>query len=421
MSVRMTDVALRAGVSAQTVSRVLRRSPRVTETTAARVREAMRELGYHGNEAAGALKRGQTRTLGLLLPFLGMPFWAEVASGAEEMAYTHGHSLLLCNSSGSQQKEADNLALLLSHRVAGIVYATPRCRPSQHPECVSLLSSGIPVVLISADPDDLPYCHIYTDDRRAGYVAVRHLLDLGRRRIALVWATDAAAVERTPLDEAAIDKRLAGACRALEEAGLVAGSTAVYAAPCSMEGGYAVGTRLLEEARPLADGIFVTNDIVAAGILEVFRAAGMPVPGTCAVIAHDGLYPAPDGRLPALSTIAPPSKEMGGACIDLLLRAQLGEPLPAAYPFEAALIAGASTIGSGAHAGHRRATPISDPQAWSRWREPLEGDHASSPPTTVVRRTLDQWLARKEVSIAALPATIPGTPDEGPIGGADMR
>lgn len=400
MSVRMQDVALRAGVSAQTVSRVLRQSPRVAPATAARVREAMRELGYHGNEAAGALKRGQTRTLGLLLPFLGMPFWAEVASGAEEMAYAHGYSLLLCNSSGSLQKEADNLALLLSHRVAGIVYATPRCRPRQHPECESLLASGIPVVLISADLDDLPYCHVYTDDRRAGHVAVRHLLDLGRGRIALVRATDAA-VERTPVDEAAIDKRLAGARRALEEAGLAAATTAVYSAPCTMEGGYAVGAALLEAERPLPDALFVTNDIVAAGILEVFRASGVSVPGECAIIAHDGLYPAPNGRMPALSTIAPPSKDMGRTCIDVLLRAQRGEPLPAAYPFEAELIVGASTIGLGAHLERRRGTPISDPQAWSRWREPPEDAGAPSAAAPVLCRTLDEWFARKEVSILA--------------------
>lgn len=214
----MADVASRAGVSAQTVSRVLRQSPRVAPVTAAIVLAAVRELGYHGNDAAGALKRGQTRTFGMLLPFLGMPFWAEVVSGAEEMAYAHGHTLLLCNSSGPLRKEADNLALLLGHHVAGIVYATPRCRPQEHPECASLLASGIPVVLISADPDDLPYCHINTDDRRAGYVVVRHLLDRGCARIALVWATDAAAVERTPVDEAAVGRRRAGARRAIEEA-----------------------------------------------------------------------------------------------------------------------------------------------------------------------------------------------------------
>ena len=418
MSVRMQDVALRAGVSAQTVSRVLRQSPRVAPATAARVRAAMRELGYHGNEAAGALKRGQTRTLGLLLPFLGMPFWAEVASGAEEMAYTHGYSLLLCNSSGSLQKEADNLALLLSHRVAGILYATPRCRPQQHPECESLLASGIPVALISADPNDLPYCHVYTDDWRAGYVAVRHLLDLGRGRIALVWATDADGIERTPVDEAAIHKRLAGARRALEEVGLAAAMTAVYAAPCTIEGGYAVGAALVEAERPLPDALFVTNDIVAAGILEVFRAAGVSVPDQCAIIAHDGLYPAPNGRMPALSTIAPPSKDMGRACIDLLLRAQRGEPLPATYPFEAELIVGTSTIGPGANLERRLGTPISDPQAWSRWREPPEDAGVPSAAAPVLRRTLGEWLARKEVSVSSLPATTPAADAVGLAGAA---
>jgi len=162
------------------------------------------------------------------------------------------------------------------------------------------------VVLIRADPDDLPYCQIHTDDRRADYVAMRHLLDRGCPRIALVWATDAAAIEQTPPDEAAVDRRLAGARRALEETGLGA-PAAEYAAPCTVEGGRAIGEMLLDGGCPLPDGIFVTNDIVAAGIPEVFRSAGLSVPEECAIVAHDGLYPAPGGRTPALSTIAPPS------------------------------------------------------------------------------------------------------------------
>lgn len=176
---RMTDVAARAGVSAQTVSRVLRGHTWVAPETAARVRQAMQDLGYHNNELAGALKRGRSRTLGLLFPMHTMSIWSEVAEGAEELAHERGYPLLLSDTGESLEREANSLSLLLSHRVSGIVYVEPQCRLATQPCSAALVASGLPVVVISAEQDDLPSVHLRTDDERAGYVAMRHLLELG--------------------------------------------------------------------------------------------------------------------------------------------------------------------------------------------------------------------------------------------------
>ena len=286
----MRDVAQRAGVSSQTVSRAVRGTGLVAPATLARVRAAMAELGYMGNEAAGALKRGQTYIIGLLCPLLTTPFWSDVAAGAESQAHASGYSLLLCDTSDSLEKEAGYISLLLSHRVAGIMYVVPRCRPETHAACAALLRAGVPVVVISSDPKS-PLLPRATDDVRAGYVAARHLLDLGRRRIALVCSTCStgdtfsAHLQPGPAD---LD-RLIRSRNCVAEAGLGTDDVPVLLVQNTMEGGHAVGEALLRDAGSVPDGLLVTVDTVALGVLEVLRAHDVRIPEQVAIVAHDGL------------------------------------------------------------------------------------------------------------------------------------
>jgi len=392
MSVRMSDVAARAGVSPQTVSRVMRGERWVASATVVRVRQAMVDLSYHGNEAAGALKRGQTRTLGLLLPMLATTFasfWSDVAAGAEALAHQHGYALLLCDTSDSTDKEAAYVSLLLSHRVAGIIYAQPRLRPDLHPACAALLASHIPVVVISSDERDLPYTHVRTDDDRAGYVAARHLLDIGRRRIAVV-AESASAPDGEPgrPSKPAYD-RVMGVRRALRELELDAGDTPVLLAPNTMEAGARVAAALSDDDVPLPDGIFVATEVLALGLLDALRARGVRVPEDVAIVAHDGLL-ASAISVPSLTTIAPPRGDMGGACIDLLLRAGRGEEVPPLCLLEAAFIVRESTAGAGRVPRQGLHAPLSAPDAWSRWRTEARTADPPDDEMPVVRLPLTQ-------------------------------
>ncbi len=368
MTARMKDVAARAGVSTQTVSRVLRDHHWVAPETAARVRKAAEELGYHGNEVAGALKRGRTRTLGLLFPLLTMSIWSDVAEGAEELAHERGYSLLLCDTGDYSEKEALNLALLLSHRVAGIVYVEPRCRPETHPACASLVNSKLPVVVISGQPDDLPYAHLRTDDWRAGYVGVRHLLDLGRTSIQVVSnRLHYVSLEQGQTIANHVADRIAGGRAALDEAG----SSEILARPLSvpntLEGGRQAGHALLNAGLPAACGVFATTDVIALGILEALRERGVRVPEDVAIVSHDGLL-ASSVSVPAITTIEPPMAEMGRTSVDLLLQVMDGHVPPPLTVLDAQFVVRESTIGCGPapRAGVR--APLSDPEAWNRWR-----------------------------------------------------
>lgn len=373
MSARMKDVAERAGVSTQTVSRVLRGHQWVAPETAARVRLASEELGYHGNEVAGALKRGRTRTLGLLFPLLTMSIWTDVAEGVEELAHERGYSLLLCDTGDYIEKEALSLSLLLSQRVAGIIYVEPRCRPLTHPACAALVSSRLPVVILSAQTDDLPGPHLRTDDERAGYVAVRHLLDLGKHAVQVVANGLPFATSEQSLSLAThVQDRLTGAERALQEAtaGVFVGP--VRTVPNTLEGGYRAGESLLESGLPDACGVFATTDVIALGILEAFRARGVKVPEDVAIVSHDGLL-ASSVSVPAITTIVPPMADMGRTSVDLLLRVMDGDTPPPVTVLDAQFVVRESTVGCGPHARRGLRTPLSDRGAWNHWRSQLLG------------------------------------------------
>ena len=391
MNARMSDVAARAGVSSQTVSRVLRGEQWVAEATATRVRQAMQELGYHGNEVAGALKRGRTRTLGLLFPLHTMSIWSDVAAGAESFAHQCGYSLLLCDTGDSIEKEAANLSLLLSHRVAGIVYVEPRCQPATHPACAALIASRLPLVVLSAQLDDLPAAHVRTDDWRAGYVAVRHLIDLGRRSVRVVangLLDDRYPGSATPTIH--VEDRIAGARRALAEGGFGTDDVPTLVVPNTMDEGYRAGELLLDSGSP-PDGIFATTDALALGMIEAFRARGVRVPEEIAIVGHDALL-ASSVSMPALTTIAPPMNEMGRTSIRLLLEVIDDQTPPPLTMLDSRFLVRESTIGAGARERRGLATPLADPTAWSGWRTLLHSpaDPGQAPARATPERSVLQ-------------------------------
>jgi LacI family transcriptional regulator len=324
-----------------------------------------------------------------------MHFWSDVAAGAESEAHARGYSLFLCDTSDSLDKETAYIAHLLSHHVAGIIYVLPRCSPDQHGACATLLRTRVPVVIISSDVHDLPYCHVRTDDVRAGYVAARHLLDLGRRRLALIANAGETASGLVPSGHGDAD-RLVGAGQALRAAGIDPDTVPLLLVPEGVEGGRSAGEALLASGLPVPDALLVTTDIVALGLLEVLREHGVRVPDDVAIVAHDGLLET-SVAVPALSTIAPPRQAMGRACVNLLFRAQAGETLPPAEVLDAVFIARESTVGTGSTQRQGIPTALSDPQAWSRWRDGLRAAAAPAEPAPLTRRVLGDLLPRREV------------------------
>ncbi|WP_033355190.1 LacI family DNA-binding transcriptional regulator [Kitasatospora aureofaciens] len=303
--VTMQDVAERAGVTKQTVSNVISGRVAVRPTTAARVRAAIEELGYTPNLVARSLATGSTRTVGLFVPTVAGSFYSEVVEAAEDVLEEHGYHLLLCTTRLDGERARRHLAGLTSRSVDALLIAGDRDLINHLP---LLADARFPVALCAWEteaPDAFPVVTI--DYEHAGYLAGRHLRDLGHERVAVLASPDHG-------------PRLAGFRRAFAVDGLTVPDGVVHmAAEPTIAGGFAAANEAFA-ADPGLTAVFATHDILALGALEAARVCGRSVPEDLSIVGHDDN---PEVRLarPALTSVAIPKREMARQAIELLLRA----------------------------------------------------------------------------------------------------
>ncbi|WP_104475263.1 LacI family DNA-binding transcriptional regulator [Microterricola pindariensis] len=314
MSVSVRDVASLAGVSVGTVSNVLNRPEKVAPATVERVQRAVAELGFVRNEAARQLRAGQSHSIGLIVLDVRNPFFTDVARGAEDKAAEGSLSVLLGNSDEKPEREAAHIALFQEQRVHGVLISP---LGDDLGRLAALRERGIPTVLVDRQDPAGEFSSVSVDDVAGGYLAVRHLLDLGRRRIAFVGG---------PHGIRQVADRLLGAQKAVEE---------VYGASLEVidgEGltvlhGRAVGEALRERAayaRP--EAVFAANDLLALGVLQALTMLGdIRVPQDIALIGYDDIDFAATAVVP-LSSIRQPSVLIGSTAVELLLREAAGGP-----------------------------------------------------------------------------------------------
>ncbi|MES2865494.1 MULTISPECIES: LacI family DNA-binding transcriptional regulator [Microbacterium] len=306
MAVSVRDVAVAASVSVGTVSNVLNRPDKVAAETVARVLAAIEELGFVRNDAARQLRAGRSRSIGLVVLDAGNPFFADVARGAETRAQEDGLSVLLGNSDDDASREAGYLDLFREQRVNGVLI-TPASRTAD--KLARMQDAGTPVVLVDHEIPGSRFCSVSVDDVEGGYLAVRHLLEIGRRRIAFIGG---------PASIAQVANRLQGARRAVDER--ADASLEVIEMPAlTVLNGRAAGEALVERAvRP--DAIFAANDLLAVGLLQAFSMFNtLRVPEDIALIGYDDIDFASATVVP-LSSIRQPAQLIGHTAVELLLR-----------------------------------------------------------------------------------------------------
>jgi len=332
MAVSVRDVAAAASVSVGTVSNVLNHPDRVAADTVARVQAAIADLGFVRNDAARQLRAGRSRSLGLVVLDVANPFFAEVARGAEDRATAEGMTVLLGNSAQDAAREGAYLDLFREQRVNGVLL-TPATAGEERVR--GLVDAGIPVILVDAEAEGVP--SVAVDDVDGGYLAVSHLLSLGRRRVAFVGG---------PSGVRQVADRLEGARRAVAEH--PDATLEVFEQPAlSVLEGRAVGEQLAH--RPAADrpdAVFCANDLLAVGMLQGLSILGdVTVPGDIALIGYDDIDFASATVVP-LSSIRQPAREIGAAAVELLFEG-MREPdaSPRTVRFQPELVVRASTVG----------------------------------------------------------------------------
>ncbi|HQY34034.1 LacI family DNA-binding transcriptional regulator [Actinotalea sp.] len=311
MRLRLVDIAARAGVSEATVSRVLNDKP-VTELTRERVLTAIDVLGY---ERPARLRRKPAGLVGLVVPELVNPVFPLFAQLIETALVKHGYTPVLCTQTPGGVHEDDYVQMLLERGAAGIIFVSGihAITQTDTERYSRLLSQGVPIVLVNGFQADVRAPNLSQDDTVAVDLAVRHLYQLGHRRIGLALG---------PRRYTPVSRRIAAFDRlALELTDMV---PLVECSQYSVEGGASAAHALIDQH---ATGIVCGSDLMALGAIRSARLRGLRVPQDVSVVGSD------DGLLaqfadPPLTTVRQDVAGMSAAAVRALLEEITGTPSP---------------------------------------------------------------------------------------------
>jgi len=274
--VNIRDVASHAGVSHQTVSRVINHSEQVTSETRERVKEVIKELGFRPSRLAQSLVTQKTRSIGLVVADITNPFFFEVARGVQDAALAQGYNVFVCNTDDNPQGEQDILALLASQEVDGVILSTAS---SSDEELLAFAENYKPLVVINRDIDHPKASLVNVDICKGAKLAIEHLIDRGHTRIAML------SHEGHLPDKV---RRVLGYRETLKAHGITPNDEWLLLAPPNLTGGYDATQQLLK-AHPEITAIFTYNDLMAIGALRGCHDMGLRVPQDCAIMGFDDI------------------------------------------------------------------------------------------------------------------------------------
>jgi LacI family transcriptional regulator len=301
----MADVAREAGVSSMTVSRVINRKGEVSEDTRQRVEAVIERLGYRPSGIARGLATQRTGTLGLVIPDVANPFFADVARGVEHGAYAEGYNVFLCNTEEDPERELAVLKSLEEKRVDGLVLCSSRLDEG---ELRAVVSRHPKVVLVNRRLEGDSVGSVLVDDATGGKLATHLLLEAGHQAIGYLGGPPVSHSGR---------QRAIGYQVALGDAGVSSDPAWVRHCRPMVAGGQEVARELLIN-QPEISALFCYNDLVAVGALQACGELGRRVPDDVAVVGYDDI-PLAALVTPALTTCRVPRYELGSQTVDLLL------------------------------------------------------------------------------------------------------
>lgn len=307
------DVAKRAGVSVATVSYVINGTKPVAPETAARVRRAMAELDYHPNAVAQSLRTRTTHVIGVVVSDIANPFFATLVRGAEDCARQHGYSLLICNTSETLENERIYLNLLSRRRVDGLLLAPT----GKNDELIGrLIDRGMQIVTIDRKVQGVNVPAIMSENEQGAFLATKHLLELGHRRIAIVLGLPHLS---TTLERLKGYQKALTLFRAKEDPRLI-----VYGQ--SQVGGAREAALKLLSAEEPPTAVFATNNLMTLGVMMAVHELGLRCPQDISVVGFDD-FEWSAAFNPPITTVAQDPYLMGKTAVEVLLERLRGKPL----------------------------------------------------------------------------------------------
>ena len=277
-----------------------------------RVLGAIRSLGYQPNQLSRGLRLNRTNIIGMIVPDITNPFFPLVVRGAEDIAYENSYRLILCNTDNDRQKESTYLNDLQSFLPAGLLII---------PAVGSTVSSSdtrLPTVCLDRLPDGWKGDFVVVANHQGAYEAAKHIIRMGHRQIAIISG---------PFHLTNAHERLEGFRKALRESKILIAPEYVQQGGFDHASGYTAAIRLLR-LLPRPTAIFVSNDLMALGVLAAVREAKLNCPNDVSIVSFDGLD-ITEFSDPAVTAVYQPGYQLGQAAARLLLRRINGMTGPA--------------------------------------------------------------------------------------------
>ena len=300
------DVAKLSGVSTAVVSYVLNDGPRpVAPATRSRVLEAMKELNYRPNAAARALTLQRTNVLGLLVPDISNPFFAEFGQVVQEAAFSRGYALLLGDTRSDPARERAQIQSIIERQVDGLIIFGV-----QDLELVEvIIDEQVSLVSMDWQLNEKPIPTVMVDDYRASREAVAHLLAHGHRDVDFIGGPQDLLVSR--------DRYRGWRDELIEHAPDADIDRLAYNSPYTREGGASIAERIISsESRPTS--LFVASDVQAVGVLHALCEADVKVPEDLAIVSFDGTRESEFSN-PPLTSVKLPMQQMADLAIEKVL------------------------------------------------------------------------------------------------------
>ncbi|MED3550046.1 LacI family DNA-binding transcriptional regulator [Cytobacillus praedii] len=305
------QVAEKAGVSVATVSRVLNHAASVSTKTRLKVEDAIKELNYEPSMLGRNLRNSESRLLLVLLPSISNPFYTEIINGIQNTAIANSYNILLCETDSNPQRENIYFNMIKNKLADGVISMDPTVNRQKLTE----LAESHPVILCSEYDEGGSIPFVTIDSELAAYQAVKHLIRLGNKKIALINSDEKFLYAR---------QRRSGYERALREFDLPIREEWIYhTRDLEFQNGVQAMRILLElEEKPTA--VFAVSDTLAIGALKGINGSGLHVPNDLAIIGFDNISFS-NMTNPTLTTVSQPMYKMGVTAANLLIMSIKGE------------------------------------------------------------------------------------------------
>lgn len=304
----LKDVAAKAGVSIATVSRVFNAPDKVKPDTKSQVEQAVKELDYKMSRVAKRLRsaNGRAHMLGLIIPDIQNPFFADIARGVEDVAYKNNYGLLFGLSNEDRKRQKIALETLISESVDGVI--VPPVKGSGA-DILELLNLNIPVVVVDRRLEDAVIDTITCDNVQGAYLAIRHLLELGHTRIGFIGGIPELATSK---------ERLEGYRKALSEYGVDEESTLIIEGDSTQKSGSELTEQLLSMQNP-PTAIFAANNLMTLGVLIAIHQTKKRIPEEISLVGYDDV-PWAQAMHPKLTVVRQPSYQQGVNAAEMMLQ-----------------------------------------------------------------------------------------------------